>query len=457
MQMEISPLSISLGRTARTNDRHEVKLPTFHADQVKAFLLKGKRKAIRCGRRWGKTEFAKAIGCRAILYGQSVGWFTPDYKIQAEAYTEMVDILGPVISHQNQNAGVIRTISGGRMDFWTLENERAGRSRRYHKVIIDEAAFTKPNMMSIWELSIEPTLLDFNGNCLVLSNTNGNDIENFFWQICNEPRHGFAVYHAPTAGNPLLPLRRHGEDIVDWKFRRKAMLESLVRDHPPLVYQQEYLAEFVDWSGVAFFALPKLLVDDQPVEWPGICDTVIAVVDTATKTGKENDGTAVLFAALSNYTGKPSLVLLDWDYQQIEGAMLERWMPWIFNRCEELARECRARFGSTGVFIEDKASGMVLLQQGANRGWPTHAIESKLTAMGKVERAIDVSGYVYQELVKISRHAFDKVLTYKSTTRNHLLSQITGFRVGNKDPVDDDLLDVFCYCLMLTLGESSGF
>jgi hypothetical protein len=434
-----------------------VNLPTFHRDQVKAYYLPGKRKAIRCGRRWGKTEFAKTIGCNAVIRGQSVGWFTPDYKIQLEAYNEITDILEPVLAAQNRNAGVIRTVSGGRMDFWTLENERAGRSRRYHQVIIDEAAFTKPNMMSIWELSIEPTLLDYNGNCLVLSNTNGNNAENFFYQICNEARHGFAIYHAPTAANPLLPLRKGGEDKVEWLFRRKKMLDDLIADHPPLVYQQEYLAEFVDWSGVAFFALGKLLVDEQPVDYPAICDTVLAVVDTATKTGKENDGTAVLFAALSTYLEKPSLVLLDWDYQQIEGAMLEQWMPWIFDRCGELAQQCRARFGSSGVFIEDKASGMVLLQQGANRGWPVHAIESKLTAMGKTERAIDVSGYVYQELVKLSRPAFDKVLAYKGMTRNHLVTQITGFRVGDKEPADDDLLDVFCYMLMLTLGEQSGF
>jgi hypothetical protein len=452
--MEMIPFSTS--PQSQTNEII-VNLPTLHRDQVKAFYLPGKRKAIRCGRRWGKTEFAKTIGCDAVVRGQSVGWFAPDYKIQSEAYTEMVDILAPVISSANQNAGVLRTLTQGRMDFWTLENERAGRSRKYHRVIIDEAAFTKPNMMSIWELSIEPTLLDYNGDCLVLSNTNGNDIENFFYQICNEPSHGFVTYHAPTSANPLLPLRRPNEHNDAWLFRRQEMLDKLIADHPPLVYQQEYLAEFVDWSGVAFFSLAKLLENEQPVEYPAICDTVLAVVDTATKTGKENDGTAVLFAALSTYTGKPSLVLLDWDYIQIEGALLESWIPWIFKHCEDLSDQCHARFGSSGVFIEDKNSGMVLLQQGENRGWPTHAIESKLTAMGKVERAINCSGYVYQDLVRLSRAAFDKVTKYKTTTRNHLVSQIVGFRPSNKDPVDDDLLDTFCYMLMLTLGQQTGF
>jgi hypothetical protein len=41
------------------------------------------------------------------------------------------------------------------------------------------------------------------------------------------------------------------------------------------------------------------------------------------------------------------------------------------------------------------------------------AIESKLTAMGKDERAISVSGYVHRGLVKYTRHAFEKTSVYK--------------------------------------------
>jgi len=37
-----------------------------------------------------------------------------------------------------------------------------------------------------------------------------------------------------------------------------------------------------------------------------------------------------------------------------------------------------------------------------------HAIDSKLTAMGKDERAINVSGYVHRAEVKYSDYAFAK-------------------------------------------------
>lgn len=114
--------------------------------------------------------------------------------------------------------------------------------------------------------------------------------------------------------------------------------------------------------------------------------------------------------------------------------------------------------GALGAFIEDKNSGTILLQQAHRRGLPTYAIDSKLTALGKDERAMSVSGYVYQGKVKYSEAAFDKVLTYKRSTRNHLLDQVENFRIGdNKNDREDDLLDTFCYGIAISLGNKDGF
>ena len=92
------------------------------------------------------------------------------------------------------------------------------------------------------------------------------------------------------------------------------------------------------------------------------------------------------------------------------------------------------------------------------RGLPVEAIESKLTAMGKVERAINASGHVYQGKVKYTEHAYNKTVGYKHKLRNHLVEQIERFRVGDKDQNrEDDLLDTFCYGIMLALGTKKGF
>jgi len=423
----------------------QVTIPTLHADQAKAYEVARKNRffALRCGRRWGKTKFESTIACNDVVRGRLVGFFAPDYKRLSETYAEIEAILAPIKRSSSQTSGIIKTVTGGQVEFWTLADESAGRSRKYHTVLIDEAAFTKPNMWDIWRRSIKPTLLDYKGRCIAASNTSGTDSDNFFWKITNEPEHGFVEYHAPSRSNPHLP-----SDEID----------ALKKGEHPLVFAQEYEAEWVDWSGVAFFSVDKLLVDGRPVPVPPRCDAVFVTIDTATKTGKENDGTGVIYWALNRVGDNFALIILDYDVVQIEGAMLETWLPVVFQNLEAFARQCNARMGSQGAWIEDKSSGMVLLQHAARKGWPAQAIDSKLTSVGKEERALAVSGYHHRGEIKISAPAFDKVVTFKGSSRNHLLSQVTGFRMGDKDPKrEDDLLDCYTYGIAIALGNGEGF
>jgi hypothetical protein len=427
-----------------------VKLPTLHPDQIRAYkkLRENRFLALRCGRRWGKTLLGETLSANAAVKRETIGWFAPEYKFLSEPYQSLRNILVPV-THTAQKGQIIRTTTGGQIDFWSLDNEIAGRGRRYHKVIIDEAAFAKENMTDMWRRNIRPTLVDFRGSALVMSNTNGLNKEQLFWQLCNEKdKHGFAEYHARSSDNPYLS--------------REELAEIRKGAHP-LVWKQEYLAEFVDWSGDAFFEKDKLLFDGLPVPFPTNCDAIYAVIDTAVKTGKENDGTAVVFWSYTNLFGVIPLIILDWDIVQIEGALLEHWLPNVFRLGEDYARQCKARRGFLGAWIEDKNSGSILLQQAQRRtdehgnAWQAFAIESGLTSLGKDERAIDVSGYVYRGMVKISQHAFLKTSLYKEHERNHLLDQVLGFRIGSKEPQDDDLLDCFAYGISLGLGNAEGF
>jgi hypothetical protein len=449
------------------NAEARIVLPQLHLGQATAYaaLLNHRFKALRCGRRFGKTDLAKVWISQALVQGQECAWFAPQHMTWSEVYSELNDALRPIIERSSKAEGLIRLRTGGRLDFWTLENPIAGRGRRYHRVAIDEAAFAKDgdnktdgSMMSLWEKAIKPTLYDYGGQALVCSNSAGKNPDNFFFNICTDPQYGFREFHATTLDNPLLPKRLRGESIETWIERQATFRADLIKNNDPLVYAQEYLGDFVDWSGVAFFSRDKLLLNGQPVPYPKICDGVFAVIDTASKTGTDHDGTAVTYFAVNCVPGGIPLIILDWDVIQIEGAILENWLPSVFARMEELARACRPRLGALGAFIEDKNSGTILLQQAQRRRLLTHSIDSKLTAMGKDERAISVSGYVHRGEVKYSDYAFNKVTTYKQKTRNHLIEQIESFRVGDKkSDREDDALDTFCYGIAIALGNSEGF
>lgn len=131
-------------------------------------------------------------------------------------------------------------------------------------------------------------------------------------------------------------------------------------------------------------------------------------------------------------------------------------MPQWEGKAKHLSEICRARMGTTGLFIEDKATGITLLQQDANEGWNVHPVDSELTSLPKESRAINISGYVASGKVRISKYAFDKIVEYKQSKKNHLLTQVLQFIIGEEN-LDDDLFDCFNYGVALGLGNGEGF
>ena len=213
---------------------------------------------------------------RGSCKGRNAPGLLPQHMTWSEVYLDLTQMLRPIVDTSSRTPPVIRLSNGGRIDFWSLENPIAGRGRRYRRIVIDEAAFTKDgdnrsddSMMALWEKGIKPTLFDYGGEALVCSNSAGRNPDNFFYNICTDPQYGFHEFHATTMDNPLLPKRAGNESVDDWRARRARFHEDLRKDNDPLVYAQEYTAEFVDWSGVAFFSREKLLVENRPVPLAG--------------------------------------------------------------------------------------------------------------------------------------------------------------------------------------------
>lgn len=427
-----------------------IKIPTFHALQAEIYRNRAQHNVLRCGRRLGKDIFQNTITADRVMKGKMVGLFAPEHKQLMEPFDAIAEILAPCKRRSSRTEGVFRSkvvVNGevGGFDIWPLtDNPLAGRGREYDDVFVNEAAFTKsPQMLDQWRKAIKPTLLIRRGRSWIMSTPMGVDPENFFYAACNDPALGFKEHYAPTSANPLVPPEE---------------LEHERLTNHPLVFQQEYLAQFVDWSGVAFFALDKLLENGVAPPYPTKCDGVFAVLDTAVKTGQEHDGTAVLYCAVNQHFGTP-LIFLDYDIVQIEGSLLEVWMPTVYQRLEELAAMTGARNGSLGVWIEDTSAGIMLLQQAMRRGWPVQPIDSKFVALGKDERAISVSGLYHQGKCRISEHAYNKTVNFKGTTRNHFLTQVTGYRIGDKQAAKraDDLTDCFTAAISIALGNRDGY
>lgn len=423
----------------------EIVLPTLHAGQVDIFERRSRLNVVCCGRRWGKTKLLTCLAGNAAANGRKAGIFTPEHKQWAEPWDELYEMLLPIKRIAAKNDAKMRTTTGGFLDFWaTTDNHLAGRGREYHLGMMDEAAFSKNGqMLEIWRRSIEPTLLTTRGSFWLFSTPNGVDPDNFFYQAWHDPALGFKQFHAPTATNPYVPPDE---------------LEKKRSEVHPLVFQQEYLAEFVSWNSSTFFKESYFMgADGLPVAYPAKCDAVFAIMDCAAKSGTNNDATGVLYCSVSRYHGE-KLIWLDYEMHSIDASMLEYLAPKVLKRCEELAAQCGARNGSLGLFVEDAAGGIVLNQQARAKGWPVTPIPSDLMAKGKDERAMIAGGPAYRGDCKISRYAFDKRMEWKGRTMNHLMNQVCMFRVGDKDAYkrEDDLLDCATYSIALTLAEAGA-
>lgn len=209
--------------------RREVILPELHENQEKVRSEAERFNVLDCGRRWGKTVLAINLMSETAIEGHPAGYFAPTYKLLEGTFKEALDCLEPIIQRKHDNQ-FIELITGGIIDFWSLDNPHAGRSRKYKRVIIDEAAFVKA-LWEAWTKSIRPTLTDLKGDAYFMSTPRG---KNDFYKLHSRGKSGtenWKSWTMPTSTNPYIdPL-----ELIDAK-----------KDLPDYAYNQEYLAEFND-------------------------------------------------------------------------------------------------------------------------------------------------------------------------------------------------------------------
>jgi hypothetical protein len=207
----------------------DIKLSKLHTGQEQVLKERKRFNVLCCGRRWGKSELATDILCDNALDGSTMGYFTPTYKLLDGTYNECLSILEPIIARKNDHQ-FIEITGGGRIDFWSLENELAGRSRKYHGVLLDECAFTK-NLWKVWTEAIRATLTDYKGFAWFLSTPKGkNDFYKLFMRGKSAEK-DWASWQMSTYTNPHIDP----SEIDDAK-----------QDLPEGAFSQEYLAEFLE-------------------------------------------------------------------------------------------------------------------------------------------------------------------------------------------------------------------
>jgi hypothetical protein len=203
-----------------------------------------------------------------MFAGYPVGWFAPEYKFLLEVWEGIVEALHPITKRSNQNERRMELKNGGSLEMWSLEGGNAGRSRKYKRVIIDEAAMV-PNLMKRWTEDIRPTLTDYKGDAWFLSTPKGRNDFYQLWLRGQDPlENQWASWQMPTVSNPLIDPK----EVAD-----------AGKDLPERSFWQEYYAEFLEDSAVfrkiteAATARPQRYTNDEFDNQEGSHDYVVGV------------------------------------------------------------------------------------------------------------------------------------------------------------------------------------
>lgn len=204
-----------------------VTLNKPHAGQLEVLQTKQRFNVLACGRRWGKSKLAENLLIEPALEGKPTGYFTPTYKLLEITYKEVLQKCQHIVKRKHDNQK-IELITGGEIEFWSLDNPLSGRSRKYARTVCDEIAF-QSGFLQRWNEAIRATLTDLKGDGWFLSSPKG---KNDFHKLFLRGKHGDAgwmSWQMPTATNPYIdPLE----------------IQDAQHDLPADAFAQEYLAQF---------------------------------------------------------------------------------------------------------------------------------------------------------------------------------------------------------------------
>lgn len=310
----------------------KLNLKVLHPAQQTIKAHPARFKVVNCGRRFGKTEVMIDIAVEDLLKGRRVAYVSPTHNNATEVWEQVRDILAPVTFYKNESDRRLKTITGGVLQFWSMEAIERVRGRGYHRVLVDEAALMKD--IGIWNEILFPLVTDVQGGAVFGSTPRGR---NAFWElyqfgqqaesewqdyarsvrsgVLRPPPMWWAVTY-PSATNPLLMP----EEI---EIARNTL--------PEHSFAQEFLAEFMEDSGAVFRRIRDAIY--TPTEF-SLAPFVAVPFDQRRRYGagvdwgQKNDFTVIIIIDLDSgqVVAMDRFNKIDWETQrQRLRAMLERW------------------------------------------------------------------------------------------------------------------------------------
>ena len=226
-------------------------------------------KVLAAGRRWGKTRLGVNECLDTAARGGRAWWVAPTYKVSQVGWRPLSNMAAQAGCKVRKADREIDFPGGGHVAVRSADNPDSLRGEGLDKVVVDECAFIAEQA---WSEALRPALSDRRGRAIFISSPRGR---NWFWRLFQMGLAGnhddWESWQLPTSTNPYI-----APDEIE------AARELL----PEAVFQQEYLAEFLEGQGQVFRNIAACIGTSGESH---VGHHIVAGVDW----GKQNDFTAI--------------------------------------------------------------------------------------------------------------------------------------------------------------------
>ncbi len=218
-----------------------------HKGQQKIWFSKARFTVDACGRRFGKTFYAKEKFCFHTRFRNHLYWYVAPTRDQAkdlmwEELKERFDQLKWLHTKNEVDLSITRRKTGTKIRLRSAEKWDRLRGKGLNGCIFDEFADINPKA---WTDAVRPALSDKRGWCDFLGSPKGH---NHFYEMWNEAktRDNWEAFQFRTVDSPFFQTP---EGLRE--------LEEARRDLDERTYRQEYLASFETFGGRVCYAFDR--------------------------------------------------------------------------------------------------------------------------------------------------------------------------------------------------------
>lgn len=220
--------------------------------QSSIFKAPQRFRVVVAGRRFGKTFLSTAEILNAALSGpdKNVWYVAPTYKAAKEIAWEMLIKAIPLeyIAKTNESSLTLKLLNGSSISLKGAEKPDNLRGRALDFCVLDEFADMRKEA---WYEVIRPSLSDRQGGALFIGTPKGRNHFYELWGKGKDGDDGWTAFQFTTLEGGNVPQEE---------------IQSAMLDLDERTFNQEYMARFVNYSGVIYYSFSR---EDSVVRYNG--------------------------------------------------------------------------------------------------------------------------------------------------------------------------------------------